>query len=61
MHRILAFETAAMSVPRPLLSDLPAYPGRIAPAPDGGFWLALFAPRNQLVEFVLRETGIVGE
>ena len=22
---------------------------------DGGFWLALFAPRNQLVEFVLRE------
>jgi ribose transport system permease protein len=57
MHRILAFETAAMSAPRPLLSDLPAYSGRIAPAPHGGFWLALFAPRNQLVEFVLREDG----
>jgi hypothetical protein len=55
LHRVLAFETGAMSAPRPLLSDLPAYPGRIAPAQDGGFWLALFAPRNQLVEFVLRE------
>jgi hypothetical protein len=54
-HRILAFETGATSAPQPVLSDLPAYPGRIAPAPDGGFWLALFAPRNQLVEFVLRE------
>ena len=32
----------------------PAYPGRIAPAADG-YWLALFAPRSQLVEFVLRE------
>jgi hypothetical protein len=54
-HRILAFETGAMSAPQTVLSDLPAYPGRIAPARDGGFWLALFAPRNQLVEFVLRE------
>ena len=44
-----------MSAPQAVLSDLPAYPGRIAPARDGGFWLALFAPRNQLVEFVLRE------
>jgi hypothetical protein len=54
-HRVLAFETKATSAPQALLSDLPAYPGRIAPARDGGFWLALFAPRNQLVEFVLRE------
>jgi hypothetical protein len=54
-HRILAFEKEAMSAPQPVLSDLPAYPGRIAPARGGGFWLALFAPRNQLVEFVLRE------
>jgi hypothetical protein len=35
-------------------ADLPAYPGRITPASDG-YWLALFAPRSQLVEFVLRE------
>lgn len=37
------------------LSRLPAYPGRIAPAGTGGFWLAMFAPRNPLVEFVLKE------
>ena len=40
--------------PKVLLADLPAYPGRVAPAADG-YWLALFAPRSQLVEFVLRE------
>lgn len=38
-----------------LLGDLPGYPSRIAPAADGGWWLCLFAPRSQLVEFVLRE------
>jgi hypothetical protein len=54
-HRVLSFETGAMSAPQTVLSDLPAYPGRIAPARNGGFWLALFAPRNQLVEFVLGE------
>jgi hypothetical protein len=54
-HRVLAIETKTMSAPQAVLSDLPAYPGRIAPARNGGFWLALFAPRNQLVEFVLRE------
>jgi len=36
-------------------SDLPGYPSRLAPASSGGFWLTLFAPRNQLVELVLRE------
>jgi hypothetical protein len=36
-------------------SGLPAYPGRVVRALDGGFWLALFAPRNPLVEFVLKE------
>lgn len=40
-----------------LLGDLPGYPSRIAPAADGGWWLCLFAPRSQLVEFVLREHG----
>jgi len=52
-HRIVALDSG--KAPRPVLSDLPAYPARIAPASDGGYWLALFAPRNQLVEFVLRE------
>ena len=36
------------------LGRLPAYPGRIVAAP-GGFVLALFAPLNRLVEFVLQE------
>jgi len=39
-----------------LFADLPGYPGRIASGCDG-FWLAMFAPRSQLVEFVLREPG----
>lgn len=40
---------------RPLLSDLPGYPGRLSKAADGTLWLALFAPRSQMIEFVLRE------
>lgn len=38
-----------------VLADLPGYPSRLAPAAGGGWWLSLFAPRSQLVEFVLRE------
>ena len=41
--------------PRTVLTNLPGYPARIVPAEDVGYWLAVFAPRNQLVEFVLRE------
>jgi hypothetical protein len=49
-HRILFAEDGW-----PALDDLPAYPARISPAADGGLWLALFAPRRQLFEMVLRE------
>lgn len=38
-----------------VLADLPAYPGRLVTAIDGGYWLTLFAIRSQLQEFVLRE------
>jgi hypothetical protein len=38
-----------------VLDDLPGYPGRLSPAEGGGWWLSIFAPRSQLVEFVLRE------
>jgi hypothetical protein len=38
-----------------VLENLPAYPGRLSRGPDGAVWLALFAPRSQLVEFVLSE------
>jgi hypothetical protein len=39
-----------------VLTHLPGYPSRLAPASDGGAWLTLFAPRNRLIEFVLQET-----
>ena len=38
-----------------LLTKLPGYPARLSPASDGGAWLALFAPRNRLIEFILLE------
>ena len=41
--------------PAVVMDDLPAYPARLSPASAGGFWLALFAPRRQLTELVLRE------
>ncbi len=39
----------------PLLENLPAYAGRLSRGGDHSIWLALFAPRSQLVEFVLSE------
>lgn len=47
-HRLTPLGTAA------LITDLPGYPSRLTPAPDG-WWLTVFAPRNQLIELVLRE------
>lgn len=41
--------------PMPVMENLPAYPSRLTCGDDGAIWLALFAPRSQLVEFVLRE------
>lgn len=38
-----------------LVEDLPGYPGTISPADDGGYWLSVFAPRRQIIEFILRE------
>jgi hypothetical protein len=53
-HQLVRLDPKQPRKPCVLYADLPAYPGRIAPA-DDGYWLALFAPRSQLVEFVLRE------
>ena len=52
-HRISAVPLTGGSA-KEVLGRLPAYPGRIALAP-GGYVLALFAPLNRLVEFVLQE------
>ncbi len=53
-HRVVAIKSGGPR-PSPVLQDLPAYPARLAPASGGGYWLALFAPRRQLTELVLRE------
>jgi hypothetical protein len=43
-----------------VLENLPAYPSRLSRGDDNTFWLALFAPRSQLVEFVLSENAYRG-
>lgn len=51
-HRLRVLRTRDDEV---VLSQLAGYPGRLTAAPDGGFWLALFAMRTKLVEFILLE------
>lgn len=42
--------------PKPVLTDLPAYPARIMPKSVGdGAWLPMFAPRRRIVELVMRD------
>lgn len=52
-HQLLRL--APGKTPERVLTELPAYPSRLTTASDGGYWLALFAPRSQMIEFVLRE------
>lgn len=52
-HQLIRLEAGRKTE---VLRHLPGYPARISPAADGGAWLALFAPRNRLIEFVLQET-----
>ena len=51
-HRIVRVEAGRAT---PVLTRIPGYPGRLSAASSGGFWLAVFAPRNRLIEFVLQE------
>lgn len=51
-HRLVRIGDGAL---KPVLSHLPGYPSRLASCADGGAWLAIFAPRNRLIEFVLQE------
>jgi len=53
-HRLVRIGKAG-GTPVPILEKLPGYPARLSPASDGGAWLALFAPRNRLIEFTLLE------
>jgi Strictosidine synthase len=54
-HRLIGLASDGSRAPDPILSKLPGYPARLSPAADGGAWLALFAPRNRLIEFTLVE------
>jgi hypothetical protein len=54
-HRMVRIDPSASAEAVILYADLPGYPGRLSPGAGGGNWLAVFAPRSQLVEFVLRE------
>ena len=40
-----------------VLDEIPGYPGHLSKSGTGGYWLSVFAPRNPLIEFVLREPG----
>lgn len=51
-HRIVRLGTD--NARKVLLDELPCYPARLVPGRDG-WWLAAFAPRTQMVEFMLRE------
>lgn len=53
-HRLVRIRRQKGGTASVLYNDLPGYPGRLTAATDG-FWLAVFAPRSQLVEFVMRE------
>ena len=54
-HRVIRL--SANGAQKPILEKLPGYPARLSPAGDGGVWLALFAPRNRLIEFTLLENA----
>lgn len=51
-HRIVDISRGA---PRVVVDDLPFYPARLATTSTGDVLVCGFAPRRQLVEFVLRE------
>ncbi len=53
--RLLKISLDGSKPPEEVLGHLPGYVSRMAPAQEGGIWLTVFAPRSQLVEFVLRE------
>jgi hypothetical protein len=45
----------SLSDKRFIYENIPAYPGRLCASDDGGFWLACFAARTQLVDFLLAD------
>jgi hypothetical protein len=54
-NRLLSVDLRSKSAPKLVLDGLTGYPSRLSPRIGGGAWLTVFAPRSQLIEFVLRE------
>lgn len=54
-HRLWAVAAEGRLHPEPLVDNLPGYPARIHADGKGGYWLAIFAMRTQLIEFVLAQ------
>ncbi|QDO97596.1 strictosidine synthase [Ferrovibrio terrae] len=54
-HRIVLLDKTTGMLRRQIQGDLPGYPGHIGRGPHVGYVMTMFAPRNQLVEFILRE------
>lgn len=54
VHRLVAFGRSG-TARRSIVKNYAGYPARIAADPAGGYWMAFFGMRTQLVEFVLRE------
>lgn len=55
-HRLLAVPVAASGM-QVMVKNFAGYPSRICRASAGGYWVAFFAMRTQLTEFVLRENA----
>jgi DNA-binding beta-propeller fold protein YncE len=53
-HRLSAFDRSGKGR-RVLVKNFTGYPARIARGINGDFWMAFFALRTQLTEFILRE------
>ena len=54
-HRLLRHSATQANRPETVLDNLPGYPARQSGGLSGRSWLAVFAPRSQLMEFVLKE------
>jgi hypothetical protein len=53
-HRLCAWPRNG-GAPRVLVKNFAGYTARITADPAGGYWMAFFGMRTQLIEFVLRE------
>jgi hypothetical protein len=59
-HRLTAFNRTA-DRQRTIVKNCSGYPGRLARASGGDYWMCFFALRTQLTEFVLRERAFCDE